>query len=411
VALAADSAVTVGPDEDRKVFNTVNKVFALSLDDPVGIMAYQSAHIMGVPVETVVKEYRKTLSGTPFKTLEEYAEDFERFLKVDSSLFTNKDRDESLGDLVHDFADKFRRAVRSHLGDYRGWGHPDENEALTCLTLAVKEIEDSVYASDLLPGIGKDTRRKIQSGIKDDLDGLSKWLSSWLPATPDLIKRIRRLATEQLYREVGFGGYTGIVIAGFGSEDVYPKLRNFDFYCSNSNLHKVRQIEKNDVTISSNKIAQIVPFAQTDVMKSFVEGIDPVYPDAIERVLDSFFDAKAASYSKGSVRANLVNEVRKELTQALFTVLVGIRDEDFIDPMMTVVSSMPKEELAILAEAFVSLTALKRKANPTAETVGGPTDVAVISKGDGLVWIKRKHYFDPNLNPDFFVRHNKRKQL
>jgi hypothetical protein len=36
------------------------------------------------------------------------------------------------------------------------------------------------------------------------------------------------------------------------------------------------------------------------------------------------------------------------------------------------------------------------------ETVGGPIDVAVISKGDGLVWVKRKHYFPAELNQHFF---------
>jgi hypothetical protein len=35
------------------------------------------------------------------------------------------------------------------------------------------------------------------------------------------------------------------------------------------------------------------------------------------------------------------------------------------------------------------------------ETVAGPIDVAVISKGDGFIWIKRKHYFSPELNPHF----------
>ena len=34
----------------------------------------------------------------------------------------------------------------------------------------------------------------------------------------------------------------------------------------------------------------------------------------------------------------------------------------------------------------------------SAESVSGPIDVAVISKGDGFVWIKRKQYFDPQLN-------------
>ena len=73
----------------------------------------------------------------------------------------------------------------------------------------------------------------------------------------------------------------------------------------------------------------------------------------------------------------------------------------FIFPLMAVVSSMPKEELALLAEALINLTSLKRKASYDAESVGGPTDVAIISKGDGFIWIKRKHYFDPKLNPGF----------
>lgn len=39
------------------------------------------------------------------------------------------------------------------------------------------------------------------------------------------------------------------------------------------------------------------------------------------------------------------------------------------------------------------------------ETVGGPVDVAVISKGDGFIWMRRKHYFSAALNPQFFSDH------
>ena len=71
---------------------------------------------------------------------------------------------------------------------------------------------------------------------------------------------------------------------------------------------------------------------------------------------------------------------------------------------MSIVALLPKEELAELAEALVNLTSFKRRVTPAAETVGGPVDVAVISKGDGLVWLKRKHYFPPELNPRYFRR-------
>jgi len=58
-----------------------------------------------------------------------------------------------------------------------------------------------------------------------------------------------------------------------------------------------------------------------------------------------------------------------------------------------------------MAEALVNLTAFKRHVARQAETVGGPIDVAVISSGDGFVWIKRKHYFSPELNPHFVANY------
>jgi len=57
-----------------------------------------------------------------------------------------------------------------------------------------------------------------------------------------------------------------------------------------------------------------------------------------------------------------------------------------------------------MAEALVSLTSLKRRVSMEEESVGGPVDVAVVSKGDGFIWIKRKHYFDPLLNRDYLAR-------
>ena len=67
---------------------------------------------------------------------------------------------------------------------------------------------------------------------------------------------------------------------------------------------------------------------------------------------------------------------------------------------------MPKPELARMAEALVELTSMKRKVSAGLETVGGPVDVAVISRSEGFVWVKRKHYFPPQLNARYFGRVN-----
>ncbi|MCP4196209.1 MAG: hypothetical protein GY762_03585 [Proteobacteria bacterium] len=73
---------------------------------------------------------------------------------------------------------------------------------------------------------------------------------------------------------------------------------------------------------------------------------------------------------------------------------------------MEVVSTLPKDELAATAEALVNLTKFKRRVSNEQETVGGPIDVAVITKGDGFVWIKHKHYFKADLNPRFMSKYN-----
>ena len=57
-----------------------------------------------------------------------------------------------------------------------------------------------------------------------------------------------------------------------------------------------------------------------------------------------------------------------------------------------------------VAEALVGITAVERKATRDAGTVGGPIDVALITRSEGFVWIKRKHHFSAELNPRYISR-------
>jgi hypothetical protein len=52
-----------------------------------------------------------------------------------------------------------------------------------------------------------------------------------------------------------------------------------------------------------------------------------------------------------------------------------------------------------MAETLVNLTTFKRRVSTSRETAGGPIDVAVVSRGDGFVWVRRKRYFPIELNP------------
>ena len=84
IAIAADSAVTIG--NKTKIYNTADKMFTLSKYAPVGILIYNSSSLMGIELELIIKEYRKSLGDKKYSTLEEYSNSFIDFC-ID---FTNK---------------------------------------------------------------------------------------------------------------------------------------------------------------------------------------------------------------------------------------------------------------------------------------------------------------------------------
>ena len=79
IALAADSAVTVG--DHAAIHNSANKLFSLSRVAPVGLIIYANASLMSVPVEIIVKEYKKQLADRSFQKLEDYVNDFIAYIE------------------------------------------------------------------------------------------------------------------------------------------------------------------------------------------------------------------------------------------------------------------------------------------------------------------------------------------
>ncbi len=403
VALAADSAVTTA---GLKIFNTVNKLFALSKHQPVGIMVYSSAEVMGVPVETAIKEFRRIRKQQKCDHLEGYAECFEEFLRTNDSVFSDEARRLSLVTLGRECIRRLTEGTFEKLRQLSAWGHPSEAEAQAALLEVLAEYEQGVSGSPVIADVAlPEVRDSIANAINPELGPVLERLSELFSINAETKGRVRNLVLDHFLHDVQFGGETGFAITGFGTKDVFPRLRNFEFSCSALGVHKVRQ--RASVDISDEVLGHIEPFAQTDVMATFVEGMDPVYRGVLASFLGAFFEEKGNQFQNTNQpeAAAVAHSIGEELRQKLEEKLGTIRREMFISPLLSVVASMPKEELALLAEALVNLTALKRRASQDAETVGGPTDVAVISKGDGFIWIKRKHYFDAKFNPAFSARY------
>lgn len=205
-----------------------------------------------------------------------------------------------------------------------------------------------------------------------------------------------------------------LVIAGFGEKETFPSLVSFEIESIVNDSLKYRAGKNCAITFANT--AYVAPFAQEDVVATFVEGVDPSYQSLVDALLSETLNSypdeivKHLTSLTKKQKDKLLKKLRKfgNKTQTEFGSRLGNdRKERHIDPLVDVVEVLPKDELAGMAESLVNLTCLKRKMSLGEETVGGPIDVAVISKGEGLVWFRRKHYFNKELNPQFFARYIK----
>ncbi|MBT3330939.1 MAG: hypothetical protein HN394_05490 [Rhodospirillaceae bacterium] len=101
VALAADSAVTVG----GKVFNSAEKIFALSRVNPIGIMIYGTADFMGIPWETIIKLYRGKYDESDLATVRDHGERFFRYVESEAGIF-------SAEHIAHDLLSRMSRNAK-----------------------------------------------------------------------------------------------------------------------------------------------------------------------------------------------------------------------------------------------------------------------------------------------------------
>jgi hypothetical protein len=215
---------------------------------------------------------------------------------------------------------------------------------------------------------------------------------------------------------ITYAGTSGIVISGFGEAELFPSLVYYSIEGMANNVLKYR--EENYHKIDFNDSALIIPFAQHEMVITFMEGISEYNNDLYEQILNETVD----NYPKlivDELASKLTNRQRNQLLKKITKIgrdnlleglknIENIKQQHYVHPILSVVTFLSKIELAEMAESLVNLTSLRKKISIGDESVGGLVDVAVISKGEGLIWIKRKHYFESELNHQYFVNYLKR---
>jgi hypothetical protein len=211
----------------------------------------------------------------------------------------------------------------------------------------------------------KDLRQRFSDKDSDYADG---WLidpTSY--SVEDIAQKVQRFMFEEMYVPAfrtweGQKPFLGFIVAGYSPGEAMAEeysIHIFGDECVGPEL--LRPKEQSGITWNGE-------------------------PEAISRLVLGFgTELPQVLHQRLGVPAQQIGPATGILQQALAAHLVQ--------------PAMPFQDAIDLAEFLVDLTIRYYRFIPGAPNVGGPIEIAGISKHEGFKWIRRKHYFSQELNP------------
>lgn len=407
IAMAADSAVTIG--DHAAIHNSANKLFSLSRVAPVGVIVYANAALMNVPIEIIIKQYKKYLGDKTFSQLKDYVDDFIKYLEERSNFFKFDINEQNYVQQL------FISFIQGLIGDYNK--NIKKLQSKTGKKLIKKELKEVAKSTvdmtiDFIDNYVKRVDYSFDKYVEKNYYNLfvdiikKQSVLQWL--TDRQVRKICKKACELYNTDFDRNCFVGIAIAGFGEDEIYPHL--IHLHIGGIINTKLKYNIRENVEISDNVSASIVPLAQTDVMQTFLFGINDQFFNDLAQEIPKQLDESFNAIDDNCFAQGKKNIVRSNLNSIKDSIILHMSEtarNNYMLPIIQSVATLPIEELALLAESMINITSLRRKVaiDRNIGTVGGPIDVSIISKGDGFIWLKRKHYFDRKYNPQYFYSH------
>jgi Txe/YoeB family toxin of Txe-Axe toxin-antitoxin module len=418
LVLAADSAITFTSKDDAGVKTSfsagANKIFQLSNHEPVGVMIFNNAGLQNIPWEIIIKSFRVHLGENKYDTMEEYAAALHDFIVANKSLFPEEHKDNHLKKLAFNsflFLINFSRNFAPDLNDSNKTGtHKDE------------WAKFKNFISQTLPNIplpNHFTEAQLEKTKKEYTEWLTQIIGDYLNNT-DSLSHLKNVidakelagysidALYKLYSAIFDSSYTGIVIAGYGKDDCFSSYVEVKYYGFINEALITENLKS--AIIDHNEIDSVIEaFAQQAMVETFVTGYSPTVwgkvKDKSKELAQKISDdlVKNGGATLPANWAETLEKLNEEFTQEWSR---DVLQEHYL-PLRRIIGGLAIEEMSELAETLVMLESLKEKVTSRTQSVGGPIDVAVITKAEGLVWIKRKLFFDPEINQRYFLRQQK----
>ncbi len=404
IVIAADSAVTVGRDPHPRYSKSANKIFDASANGNLAMAIFSGAEIDGVPWELAIKQFRAADSVNPQRpTVKDYVPAAIQFLQANTLMFPADWLEEKL-------KTKLAVAGLQMLDDVKKV-HPDiedgnraQEDAASLWAAAVAGCRQELAGLQLAGGLSDANYQVVRSRIAELAPSVYEYVPNGVHRLVTPVE-FCDLAIEYAFRAPHYVfSSTGVIFAGYGATQIFPAFHSVTVYGHIGS--EICYTDADEHVMDHSKGAWIQPFAKVSMIQRFTDGFDYKQQNLLrESIINSMATFSSRLGEKNilidsEVSIPLMNEIADHAVSSWKT---ENYKENF-HPLRRVLNSLSVQEMAELAETLLVLESLRERVTSPSETVGGPVDVAAITKADGLVWIRRKHYFEPELNLRYLER-------
>jgi len=447
-ALASDSVVSF---ESGRNYSTVNKIFSLAGRQPVGIMICDSARYTpgDVAWERVIGLFRQHIGEKELPELNDYVFEFQRFVTTNEAINSKKKNDLRIQeDLVEYFTSRIIAAASAReemlassrlsdlpdylpeVGDY--FSEAIESRIDWLDQWRINELEDLSSDEEWLNHLFTITKTHKHN---------AKSASEYFVERHNCKKSRKKMENLFIYHLARWGhtmywkNSSTVVFVGFGEKEISPELTqmkvgadvNSDSF-SDIEFHGIRDRvdygdsgSLDDVVDESSGIkrwtgsAMLTPFAISTEMQNILNGIHEDNSYAIQEYMPGYiFDLirkdlleileETEGVGKATINRvttaldenseNLTKNISGEVRKGIFATKKKRRER-----FRFVTARVPMKELAMFARTLVSLEAQIAHYSKDRKVVGGPIDLATITKEDGFLWVDTKQEVDAKKNP------------
>lgn len=386
VAISADSAVSLG---SIRTFETAEKIYPLSQPHRMAILHSGNVNFGGIPYSVLIAEWKRQLSPKPLRNPEAYKVHFIDWLEHHSEWFSDsrsenqfmwfvEDRIKRVSEMISEYNEAQEEFVVSELlnkwikecNDAGSW----EGLKAQDVTNLVEGVRDEIQ--ELL-----DEYKEAQKTLENDMDLFEEYLSVCY--------------SSKILEGSDFIQNSSLVFVGYGENEILPSYILVDIAGvlkgrvanSVSDSHSVS-------TEQRNPFGLLIP-AQRDAIDSFLRGYDWDFAQKLIESATTHFSSIMKQIKELNNGSNTDLDSYIESTLGTFEDEMEesrktISEDKFLGDLRSSLSSLPIASLANVAKALVEIQGLRQTTSAQFNSVGGPTDVAIIEPLEGFQWVQHK---------------------